>query len=81
MLTRHPLVLSRVAAHHVRAAVEGNRQARGRARVELRERVDAAVMEEVLLALDAEHARLLAAARAVDLVDQALLGRRFVPRW
>jgi hypothetical protein len=38
------------------------------------------VLEQVLGTVEREQARLIAAARGVHLLEQALRGRRFVPR-
>jgi hypothetical protein len=80
VLRRHPLALARLAAHHV----EGGRQACAAAlaslRVDLAGDVDARTLAEVFDVLDAEQARLLAAARAVSLVEDALRGRTYIPR-
>jgi hypothetical protein len=79
-LTTRPLALSWLAGRHVVAQGQANTAARAAARDELRDRVDAAALERVLEVLEHEHARLRAAYRAVGLVDEALQGRRYVPR-
>jgi len=80
VLRRHPLALARLAAHHV----EGGRQACAAAlasvRAELAGDLDARTLAEVFDVLDAEQARLLAAARSVRVVDDALRGRKYIPR-
>lgn len=80
VLQRHPVALARLAALHVTAQVEAQRRATATVRADLRGQVSAGVVDEVLEALDAEQARLLAAQRAVGLVEDALRGRRYVPR-
>jgi hypothetical protein len=50
------------------------------ARAELGPVLPPPALAEVLAALETEQARLLAAERAVGLVEQALLGFRYVPR-
>jgi hypothetical protein len=79
-LTTRPEVLGWLAQRHVVAQGQANSSARAAARAELKDRVDAAAVERVLEVLEHEHARLRAAYRAVRLVDEALRGRRYVPR-
>ena len=79
-LTTRPLALSWLAQRHVVAQGQANAAAKAAARSELNDRVDAAAVERVLEVLEHEHARLRAAYRAVGLVDEALQGRRYVPR-
>jgi hypothetical protein len=80
VLARHPVVLARLAAYHVDAQLEGLRRATAGARADLAGQVAPQVVDEVLEALDVEEARLLRARHAVDLVEQAMRGRRYVPR-
>lgn len=80
VLRRHPVVLAHLAAHHVSAQVEAQRRAAATLRAELAGHVPPAAVEEALEVLDTEEARLLAARRAVQLVAEALRGRRHVPR-
>lgn len=80
VLQRHPVVLAHLAAHHVAGQVEAQRRAAATLRAELSGQVPPAAVEEALEVLDAEEARLLAARRAVQLVADALRGRRYVPR-
>jgi hypothetical protein len=56
------------------------RQARGRARSVLSDRLPPPEVSAVLEVLDREEVRLLAAGRGVALVTQALAGQRHVPR-
>ena len=79
-LTRHPAALAFLAAAHVAADLAALREARGSARAALGETLDARSLTEVLGVLDVEEARLIAAARGVTLVEQALRGRRHIPR-
>lgn len=79
-LTTRPLGLSWLALRHVVAQGQANSAARSAARAELRGRLPAAEVEAVVEALEHEHARLRAVYRAVSLVDDALQGRRYVPR-
>jgi hypothetical protein len=80
VLRRHPLALARLAAHHVAGARQACATALAAARSELSGDLDARTLTEVLEVLDAEQARLLAAGRAVGLVDDALRGRKYIPR-
>lgn len=77
---RHPVVLARAAAVHVAAGIEAARRALATARADLRDLVPPEAVTAALAAYEREGARLSAAARAVDLVEQALRGRRFAPR-
>jgi hypothetical protein len=80
VLRRHPVVLARFAVHHVHAGIEAARQGLGTARADLRDVADPETVAAAVAAYEREGARLMAAARAVDLVEQALRGRRFVAR-
>lgn len=79
-LTHHPVALAWLALRHVNAQGQANTAARAAARAELRERLTPTELDAVLVALDREHARLLAVHRGVRLVDDALRGMRYVPR-
>lgn len=80
VLRRHPVVLARVAAHHLDAGIEAARIGLSRARHELADVVDVATVEQAVAAYEHEGARLLATARSLALVEQALRGRRYVRR-
>ena len=80
VLRAHPVVLARFAALHVESAQVAVRRGLSEARSVLRDVADAVTVDQVVLAWQAEEARLLAAARAVTLVEEALRGRRFVAR-
>jgi hypothetical protein len=80
VLRRHPVVLARFAAEHVRAAVEAARQGMRTARVELSPLVPTEAVEAALAAYEREGTRLVRAATAVDLVREAFEGRRFRAR-
>ena len=80
VLRRHPLALARLAAHHVEGARRACAAALASARTELSGDLDARTLTEVLEVLETEQARLLAAGRAVGLVDDALRGRKYIPR-
>jgi len=80
VLRRHPVVLARCAAWHVAAAREATRHGIASARVELRDVVGTEVVDATIGALEREEARLAGLARAVDVVERALRGQRWVPR-
>jgi hypothetical protein len=80
VLVRHPVALARIAAHHVDGACRAAARAMAGARAELSDALDARTLQRVIDVLEAEQARLLAAGRAVALVEDALRGRRYVPR-
>ncbi|MGN6333776.1 MAG: hypothetical protein ACTHOD_19340 [Motilibacteraceae bacterium] len=80
VLRRHPVVLARFAARHVAAGVEAARRGLAEVRTDLRDVVPPEVVTQAVEVWEREGVRLLATARAVDLVEQALRGRRYVPR-
>ena len=80
LLRRQPVVLARFAAHHVAGAIEAAREGYRQARTELRDAVGPEVVAEALQVYETEGARLVAVARQVDLVEQALRGKTFIPR-
>lgn len=80
VLTRHPVVLARLAVAHVDAGLAAHRRTTATLRADLHGEVPPGVVDEVLAVLDAELVRLLEAQRAARLVEEALRGRRFVPR-
>lgn len=80
VLTRHPLALCHLTVAHVEAGLNAIRQARSSARTELSAVLDTPTLAELFEALDVEEARLIAARRGVQLVGEALRGRRYVPR-
>ena len=80
VLRRHPVVLARFAALHVEAGQAAVRRGLSEARGVLRDVADPDTVEAALLTWQAEEARLLAERRAVQLVEEALRGRRFVAR-
>lgn len=80
VLRRHPLALAWLAGRHVDAARAAMARALGSARADLSGALQPGVLDEVLQAVEREQARLLAAARGVALIEQALRGHRFVPR-
>jgi hypothetical protein len=80
VLRRHPVALAWMAAQHVAASREAMARSLGRARADLAEVLAPRALEEVLGTLEHEQARLMSAARGVQLIEQALRGQRFVPR-
>lgn len=74
-LRRHPLALACYLRAHVDGAVQGARQAYGRARTELGPALEPAALDEALQAIAAEGARLVALQREIDLVVGALRTR------
>ncbi len=80
VLTRHPVALAALARHHLAACVEGARQGYRSARAELGNDLPPGGLAAVLAAYQAEGRRLVAAARAADLVSRALHGETFVPQ-
>lgn len=80
VLRRHPAVLARFAAQHVRAGVEAASRGLSTAREELREVADPETVAAAVAAYEREGARLVVTSRALGLVEEALRGRRFVAR-
>lgn len=79
-LRRHPSALAWIASRHVAAQVEAAREGYRRARVELGEDLGPEGVAEILGVLEREGLRLRAAARAAELLVEALQGGRFIPR-
>jgi hypothetical protein len=79
VLVRHPVALATLARHHLAACVEGARQGYRSARAELGDDLPPGGLTAVLSAYQTEGQRLVATARAVDLVGRALRGETFVP--
>jgi hypothetical protein len=80
VLRRHPLVLARFAASCLDGAVTAAATGLRTVRSELRERVPPEAVEAAVAAYEREGNRLKTARRAVDLVERALRGERWVPR-
>lgn len=80
VLRRYPVVLARMAHHHVAASVEAARQGFRTARTELSGTVPAHGIDAVLDIYRGEGTRLVTLARAVELVDTALRGGTFTPK-
>jgi hypothetical protein len=80
VLRRHPVALAALARHHLAACVEGARQGYRTARTELGDVLPVHGLDAVLAAYRSEGSRLVATARAVDLVARALRGEVFTPQ-
>jgi hypothetical protein len=80
VLRRHPIALARMARHHARAAVEAARAGYREAAVDFKDHLPPHVIEAVLEVYRREGPRLVRLANAVDLVERALRGERFIPR-
>jgi hypothetical protein len=80
VLRRYPVVLARFATGHIASAQEAAEHGLGTAREELRGAVPPEAVEAAVAAYEREAHRLLAVARAVELVEAALRGTRYVPR-
>jgi hypothetical protein len=80
VLRRHPAALAALARHHLAACVEGARQGYRTARTELGDVLPVHGLDAVLAAYRSEGSRLVATARAVDLVARALRGEVFTPQ-
>jgi hypothetical protein len=78
VLIRHPVALATLARHHVAACIEGARDGYRSARAELGKDLPPDSLAAVLTAYQAEGRRLVATARAVELVGRALTGETFV---
>jgi hypothetical protein len=83
VLQRWPVLLARVARHHVAAAAEACRRGAQTARADVRELgvgIPPEGVDALLAMYEREAFRLDTAARAVALVERALAGQRFIPR-
>ena len=74
VLRKHPVALATMARHHLEAAVQGARQGYRMARTELTDALPPHAVDAVLAAYRREGRRLVAAARGVDAVEEALRG-------
>jgi hypothetical protein len=79
VLRRHPIALATLARRHLAACVEGARQGYRTARTDLGGVLPVSGLDAVLTAYRSEGSRLVTAARAADLVEQALRGKEFTP--
>ena len=80
VLRRHPGVLARVAHHHVQGAIMAARAGYSTARQDLSDVADVPTIEATMAMYEREGARLVAVARSLALVEQALRGKRYVRR-
>jgi hypothetical protein len=80
VLTRRAVALAWVAGRHADAALTGARRALGGVRAALADTLEPPALNQLIEALESEEVRLLAAVRGVGLVEEALRGRRHVPR-
>lgn len=80
VLRRHPVALAWLAGHHVSAQQDGCRRALATARAQLGDALPPQGVEALLDGIEREVARLIGVRRGVDLVEQALRGRRYPPR-
>ncbi|MDQ1695977.1 MAG: hypothetical protein QOJ03_1330 [Frankiaceae bacterium] len=80
VLRHQPLVLARFAATALNAALAAADEGLRTVRAELRDRVAPQTVEAAAAAYERERHRLRGARHAVDLVERALRGERWVPR-
>lgn len=80
LLRAHPVLLARFTAGHVAGAVDACRHGLATARADLRGVVPPEAVEAALAVYEREALRLRRTSAAVDLVERALRGERFVPR-
>lgn len=85
VITRHPVVLARLAVHHCAAQLNAQRAAAATLRVDLAGAVagghiEPSVVERTFEALAVEQVRLTGASRGARVVEQALRGQRRAPR-
>lgn len=80
VLRRHPLALAWLAGQHVEASRQAMARALSRGRADLVDALPPRALDEVLQTVEQEQARLLAAARGVDLIARSLQGQRHVRR-
>lgn len=79
VLLRHPVALASLARHHLAACIEGAREGYRGVRAELGRELPPSSLSAVLEAYQTEGRRLVATAKAVELVGRALRGEEFVP--
>ncbi len=80
VLRRHPLGLCWLAGQQVAGARQALTRSLSRIRAGLGDDLEPGVMDQMLQAIEQEQARLLAAARGVQLIEQSLRGRLHIPR-
>ncbi|WP_067458402.1 hypothetical protein [Actinomadura macra] len=74
VLRRYPIILARMARHHVTASVEAAREGFRTARVDLGDVVPPHGIEAVLETYRREGARLVALLQGIELIETALRG-------
>ena len=79
-MRRYPLILARVASHHARANLAAARAAYSAVRRELAADVPPEAIEATLEALAKEGATLASTVTSMELVTEALAGRRWRPK-
>jgi len=80
VLRRYPVVLARFAADHVAAAQEAAKHGLSTVRADLRDAVPPEAVAAAVAAYEREGHRLVGIAHAVELVEAALRGSRYMPR-
>jgi hypothetical protein len=80
VLRRHPVLLARLTALHVQGDLAAARSAYSGVRRDLAGRIPPEAIEEALVALSRAGADLAARVREVELVEEALQGRRWRPK-
>jgi hypothetical protein len=80
VLLRHPVALASLARHHLGACIEGAREGYRGVRAEFGRDLPPTSIAAILEAYQTEGRRLVATAKAVDLVGRALRGEDFVPQ-
>lgn len=80
VLRRYPLILARLARHHAAGNLAAAREAYAGARRELVGDVPPEAVEDALAALAREGAHLARVVGELDLVEQALAGKRWRPK-
>jgi hypothetical protein len=80
VLRRYPVILARLAREHCLVGAESARKGLATVRADLASVVPPEAVEATVSAYEREGARLARAVVAVGLVEDALVGRRWVPR-
>jgi hypothetical protein len=80
VLRRHPLVLARFAAEHVRAATDAAAHGLATVRADLRDAAPPEAIEAAVAVYELEALRLKKAQRAVEVITHSLRGRKHIPR-
>ena len=80
VLVRHPVALASLARHHLGACIEGAREGYRSVRAEFGRDLPPSSVSAILAVYQTEGRRLVATAKAIELVDRALRGEEFVPQ-